>query len=126
RQWVLRITAFAERLLEDLRDLDWPESTKRQQEAWIGRSEGAEIAFDLENGESLRVFTTRPDTLFGATYMAIAPEHPLVAALTVPEQRAEVDAYAARAARKSDLDRTDLAKDKSGVFTGGYARNPVN
>lgn len=126
RQWVLKITAYAERLLEDLADLDWPDSTKRQQAAWIGRSEGAEVEFPLEAGPKLRVFTTRPDTLFGATYMVIAPEHPLVEQLTLPDKRAEVAAYIEQASRKSDLDRTDLAKDKSGVFTGSYAINPLN
>ncbi|QYM77675.1 leucine--tRNA ligase [Horticoccus luteus] len=128
RQWVLRITAYAERLLADLKDVDWPESTKRMQEAWIGRSEGAEILFDLEDKTlgQLKIFTTRPDTLFGCTYMVLAPEHPLVAALTAPEQRAAVDAYQKRASAKSDLERTDLAKDKSGVFSGSYAINPVN
>ncbi len=128
RQWVLRITAYAERLLADLAEVDWPESTKRMQEAWIGRSEGAEILFGLEHaaGATLKIFTTRPDTLFGCTYMVIAPEHPLVATLTVPEQKAEVDAYRRKAAAKSDLERTDLAKEKSGVFTGAYAINPVN
>ncbi|MBL9213256.1 MAG: leucine--tRNA ligase [Opitutaceae bacterium] len=128
RQWVLRITAYAERLLADLKDVDWPESTKRMQEAWIGRSEGAEILFELENKAlgPLKIFTTRPDTLFGCTYMVLAPEHPLVDALTTPEHRAEVDAYRKKAAAKSDLERTDLAKDKSGVFSGAYALNPVN
>ena len=128
RQWVLRITAYAERLLADLKDVDWPESTKRMQEAWIGRSEGAEIQFELENKSagSLKVFTTRPDTLFGCTYMVLAPEHPLVETLTTPEHVHAVDAYKKRAAAKSDLERTDLAKDKSGVFSGSYAINPVN
>ncbi|HEY9250910.1 MAG TPA: leucine--tRNA ligase, partial [Rariglobus sp.] len=128
RQWVLRITAYAERLLADLKDVDWPDSTKRMQEAWIGRSEGAELLFKLEQEHlgDLKVFTTRPDTLFGATYMVIAPEHPLAAALTTPEQRDAVDAYKKKTAGKSDLERTDLAKDKSGVFTGSFAINPVN
>jgi leucyl-tRNA synthetase len=128
RQWVLRITAYAERLLADLKDVDWPDSTKRMQEAWIGRSEGAELLFALENKAlgDLKVFTTRPDTLFGATYMVVAPEHPLVPSLTTPAQTAEVEAYRRRAAAKSDLERTDLAKDKSGVFTGSYAINPIN
>ena len=128
RQWVLRITAYAERLLADLKEVDWPDSTKRMQEAWIGRSEGAELLFALENQAlgDLKVFTTRPDTLFGATYMVVAPEHPLVSSLTTPAQAAEVEAYRRRAASKSDLERTDLAKDKSGVFTGSYAINPVN
>jgi leucyl-tRNA synthetase len=128
RQWVLRITAYAERLLADLKEVDWPESTKRMQEAWIGRSEGAEIQFDLEDRKlgQLKIFTTRPDTLFGCTYMVLAPEHPLVAALTKPEQQAEVDTYRKKAGAKSDLERTDLAKEKSGVFSGSYAINPVN
>lgn len=128
RQWVLRITAYADRLLSELDGLDWPDSTKRQQKAWIGRSEGAEITFSLPAlpGESLTVFTTRPDTLFGATYMVLAPEHPLVSKLTTENNRAAVEAYCHQAASKSDLDRTDLAKDKSGVFTGAYATNPVN
>ncbi|MSU46418.1 MAG: leucine--tRNA ligase [Lacunisphaera sp.] len=128
RQWVLRITAYAERLLDGLKDVDWPDSTKRMQEAWIGRSEGAEVLFKLKKPElgDLKVFTTRPDTLFGCTYMVMAPEHPLVDALTLPAHRGEVDAYRRKAAGKSDLERTDLAKDKSGVFTGSYALNPVN
>jgi leucyl-tRNA synthetase len=128
RQWVLRITAYAERLLKDLDELDWPESTKRMQAAWIGRSEGAEVHFALEDESlgQLTVFTTRPDTLFGATYMVIAPEHPLVDQLTTAGQREAVADYRQEAAAKSDLERTDLAKDKSGVFSGAYAINPVN
>lgn len=128
RQWVLRITAYAERLLADLKEVDWPESTKRMQEAWIGRSEGAELLFGLEaaNLGDLKVFTTRPDTIFGVTYMVLAPEHPLVAALTLPAMRAAVDDYRRKASGKSDLERTDLAKDKSGVFTGSFAINPAN
>jgi leucyl-tRNA synthetase len=128
RQWVLRITAYAERLLADLKDVDWPDSTKRMQEAWIGRSEGAEVLFQLEDAKlgSLKIFTTRPDTLFGCTYMVLAPEHPLVEALTTPGQRAAVEAYRKKAAGKSDLERTDLAKDKSGVFSGAHAINPIN
>jgi leucyl-tRNA synthetase len=128
RQWVLRITAYAEQLLDGLKDVDWPDSTKRMQEAWIGRSEGAEVRFKLEKPGlgDLKVFTTRPDTLFGCTYMVVAPEHPLVDALTLPAQRGAVDAYRRKAAGKSDLERTDLAKDKSGVFSGSYAINPVN
>jgi leucyl-tRNA synthetase len=127
RQWVLRITAYADRLLSDLKDVDWPESTKRMQEAWIGRSVGAEISFALENKNlgSLKVFTTRPDTLFGCTYMVLAPEHPLVSPLTLESQKEEVSRYQKKAASKSDLERTDLAKDKSGVFTGSYAINPL-
>jgi leucyl-tRNA synthetase len=128
RQWVLRITAYAERLLEDLKTVDWPESTKRMQEAWIGRSEGAEILFPLENPKqgSLKIFTTRPDTLYGCTYMVLAPEHPLVGELTTPAQKAAVEEYRKKTAGKSDLERTDLAKEKSGVFSGSYAINPVN
>ncbi|MDI1319867.1 MAG: leucine--tRNA ligase, partial [bacterium] len=128
RQWVLRITAYAEQLIDGLKDVDWPDSTKRMQEAWIGRSEGAEVHFALENAalRDLKIFTTRPDTLFGCTYMVVAPEHPLVAGLTTPAQRDAVEAYRKQAAGKSDLDRTDLAKDKSGVFSGSYAINPVN
>jgi len=127
RQWVLRITEYAEKLLEGLDDLNWPDSTKRLQANWIGRSEGAHVRFALDGyDEKLTVFTTRPDTLYGATYMVIAPEHPLVERITTAEQQAEVRAYVAKAANKSDLDRTDLAKDKTGVFTGAYAINPVN
>ncbi len=128
RQWVLRITAYAEQLIDGLKGVDWPDSTKRMQEAWIGRSEGAEVHFKLEDPKlgDLKIFTTRPDTLFGCTYMVVAPEHPLVDALTVPEQREAVKAYRFKAASKSDLERTDLAKDKSGVFSGSYAINPVN
>ncbi len=126
RQWLLRITAYAERLLEDLEGLDWPESIKKMQRDWIGKSEGAEVDFALESGLKIRVFTTRPDTLFGATYMVLAPEHSLVEAITTPQQRAAVQAYRAEAARKSDLERTELAKKKTGVFTGAYAINPVN
>jgi leucyl-tRNA synthetase len=128
RQWVLRITAYAERLLADLKDVDWPESTKRMQEAWIGRSEGAEILFDLENKSlgQLKIFTTRPDTLFGCTYMVLAPEHPLVDALTSADHKPDIEAYRKKAGAKSDLERTDLAKEKSGVFSGSYAINPVN
>jgi leucyl-tRNA synthetase len=154
RQWMLRITAYAHRLESDLADLDWSESIKALQRNWIGRSTGAEVDFFVglpgaevrsdeafaawksERGSSghprhptddvLRIYTTRPDTLFGATYMVIAPEHPLVERLTIAERAAEVRAYRDRAARKSDLDRTDLAKEKTGVFTGAHAINPVN
>ncbi len=140
RQWMLRITAYAERLLKDLDLLDWPESLKEMQRNWIGRSEGAEVHFsvaplsdrrsDAGDGQrpplQLTVFTTRPDTLFGATYMVLSPEHPLVEKLTTPGQRDAVQKYKAEVANKSDLERTDLAKSKSGVFTGAYAINPVN
>jgi len=127
RQVVLRITAYAEKLLAGLDNLDWPDSTKRQQKAWIGRSEGAEVQFAIDGSdEKLEVYTTRPDTLFGATYMVVAPEHPLLDMLVLDEKKVEVKAYVEAAAKKSDLDRTDLAKDKSGVFTGSYCINPVN
>ena len=126
RQWMLRITAFAERLLSGLDALDWPESIKLLQKNWIGRSEGAFVDFSLESGDKLTVYTTRPDTLFGATYMVLAPEHPLVARITAAEQRAAVDAYIKTAATKSERDRQDASKEKTGVFTGAYAINPVN
>ncbi|MCU9614265.1 leucine--tRNA ligase [Caldibacillus lycopersici] len=127
KQWVLKITEYADRLLEDLEELDWPESLKEMQRNWIGRSEGAEITFDIAgHDETITVFTTRPDTLFGATYAVIAPEHPLVNKITTAEQKAAVDAYIEEVQKKSDLERTDLAKEKTGVFTGAYAVNPVN
>ena len=127
RQWMLRITKYAERLLDDLREVDWPESIKKLQIDWIGKSVGAEVCFKIDgHEEDIWVFTTRPDTLFGATYMVMAPEHPLVDAITTPEQKDAVRQYIEAAARKSDLDRTDLAKEKTGVFTGAYAINPVN
>jgi leucyl-tRNA synthetase len=127
RQWMLRITAYADRLLEDLEELDWPENIKEMQRNWIGRSEGAEITFDVDgHDETFTVFTTRPDTLFGATYAVLAPEHPLVEKITTPEQKAAVEAYLDQIKSKSDLERTDLAKEKTGVFTGAYAINPVN
>ncbi len=127
KQWLLRITRYADRLLEDLELVDWPESIKSMQRHWIGRSEGAEVDFEVEgSGERIRVYTTRPDTLFGATYMVLAPEHPLVASITVEPRRAEVEAYVRAASLKSDLERTELSKDKSGVFTGAMAVNPVN
>ncbi len=156
RQWMLRITAYADRLEEDLDELDWSDSIKALQRNWIGRSTGAEVDFFIgtiagEDGkppakeyegwqtdraaagypkkpgdEVLRIYTTRPDTLFGATYMVLSPEHPFVERLTQPEKASEVKAYCEEAARKSELDRTDLAKEKTGVFTGSYAINPVN
>ncbi len=161
KQWMLRITAYAERLIDELEPLNWSESIKALQRNWIGKSVGAEVDFLVESQESrvksqpvtndfitaeqgewektraksgfpttpepnvIRVYTTRPDTLFGVTYMVLAPEHPLVDVITTPEQRAAIDEYRQKAALKSDLDRTDLAKEKSGVFTGGYAINPV-
>jgi leucyl-tRNA synthetase len=150
RQWMLRITAYADRLEKDLEDLDWSPGIKALQRNWIGRSTGAEVSFDLPDTEkvlsesmkwtdrsrvlfsetttceTLKIYTTRPDTLFGATYMVIAPEHPLIETLTKPEHAGEVKAYREKAARKSDLERTELAKEKTGVFTGSYATNPVN
>ncbi len=127
KQWILRITKYADRLLEDLEDLDWPESIKDMQRNWIGRSEGAEVTFAIdEHPETFTVFTTRPDTLFGATYAVLAPEHPFVAKITTPEKEADVNAYIDQIKSKSDLERTDLAKEKTGVFTGAYAVNPVN
>jgi leucyl-tRNA synthetase len=127
RQWMLKITEYAERLLEDLEELDWSESIKEMQRNWIGKSSGAEVEFAIDGTDkTLRVFTTRPDTLFGATYCVMAPEHEWVDSITTPEQRAAVEAYKEQASRKSDLERTDLAKDKTGVFTGAYAINPVN
>jgi leucyl-tRNA synthetase len=127
RQWMLRITKYAERLLADLDELDWSEGIKKLQADWIGRSVGAEVDFRVAGHDKvIRVFTTRPDTLFGATYMVLAPEHPLVDFLTTPENSGAVNRYRQEAARKSDLDRTDLAKEKTGVFTGTNAVNPVN
>ncbi len=142
RQWMLRITAYAERLVDDLEGLDWSRAIKDMQRNWVGRSEGAEVDFVIDDGKpvdagslawseipdpnAIRVFTTRPDTLFGATYMVLSPEHSLVELLTTPDQRELVNSYREVASRKSDLDRTDLSKTKTGVFTGGYAFNPVN
>ncbi|MER2063636.1 MAG: leucine--tRNA ligase, partial [Alkalibacterium sp.] len=127
KQWMLKITAYADRLLEDLEDVDWPEHIKDMQRNWIGKSEGAEVTFKVkESSESFSVFTTRPDTLFGATYAVLAPESDLVDKITSPEQKEAVDAYRKEADKKSDLERTDLNKNKTGVFTGAYAINPVN
>ncbi|WP_420720680.1 leucine--tRNA ligase [Enterococcus faecalis] len=127
RQWMLKITAYADRLLEDLELVDWPESIKDMQRNWIGRSEGANVTFKVAGTEeSFTVFTTRPDTLFGATYTVLAPELELVKKITTPEQTATVEAYIKETSKKSDLNRTDLAKEKTGVFTGAYAINPVN
>ncbi len=127
KQWMLKITAYADRLLEDLDELDWPESLKDMQRNWIGRSEGAEVNFKVDGtDETFTVFTTRPDTLFGATYAVLAPEHALVEKITTPEQKEAVEAYLDKIKSKSDLERTDLAKEKTGVFTGAYAINPVN
>nr|WP_318711279.1 leucine--tRNA ligase [uncultured Treponema sp.] len=128
RQWILKITEYAERLLEDLDTLDWPDSVKAMQRNWIGKSFGAEVDFEIDghNGEKLTVYTTRCDTLYGATYMVVAPEHPAVKKITTAEQKDAVEKYIEEAAKKSDLQRTDLAKDKTGVFSGSYAINPVN
>jgi leucyl-tRNA synthetase len=128
RQWMLRITQYADRLLEDLEGLDWPEPIKKMQRDWIGRSEGAHVRFAVvgHSDAEIEVFTTRPDTLFGATYMVLAPEHPLVAQLTTPAQRPAVDAYVERAARKSERTRQAELGEKTGVFTGALARNPAD
>ncbi|MGD7024299.1 leucine--tRNA ligase [Rossellomorea vietnamensis] len=127
RQWMLKITAYADRLLEDLEEVDWPESIKDMQRNWIGRSEGAEVNFAIDGTDKkFTAFTTRPDTLFGATYAVLAPEHGLVDEITTSEQKEAVAAYIDKVKTKSDLERTDLAKDKSGVFTGAYAVNPIN
>ncbi|MFD1927065.1 leucine--tRNA ligase [Sporosarcina siberiensis] len=127
RQWVLRITNYADRLLEDLDDLDWPESLKDMQRNWIGRSEGAQLKFDVAGSDlSFEGFTTRPDTIFGATYAVLAPEHKLVEKITTSEQKDAVEKYRTEINSKSDLERTDLAKEKTGVFTGAYAINPAS
>ncbi len=127
RQWMLKITAYADRLIDDLDLVDWPESVKDMQRNWIGRSKGAEVSFAVENHDAnIAVFTTRADTMFGVSYIVMAPEHKLVADITTPEQKAAVDAYLKEIEHKSDLERTDLAKDKTGAFTGAYAINPVN
>jgi leucyl-tRNA synthetase len=127
KQWMLKITAYADRLLDDLEELDWPESIKEMQRNWIGRSEGAEVTFQIDGyAKDFTVFTTRPDTLFGATYAVFSPEHPYVKEIVTEEQKEAVEAYIQEIETKSDLERTDLAKDKTGVFTGAYAVNPVN
>ena len=122
KQWVLKITEYADQLLADLDDLDWPESLKDMQRNWIGRSEGAKVSFDVDNAEGkVEVFTTRPDTIYGASFLVLSPEHALVDSITTDEYKDQ-----AEASKKSDLERTDLAKDKSGVFTGAYAINPLS
>ncbi len=127
RQWVLRITAYADNLLEGLKDLQWPDSTKRQQTAWIGRSEGCNLQFDIEgHDEQIITYTTRPDTIYGASFLVIAPEHPLALKITTTEHKEAVEQYIQNTKQKSDLARTDLAKEKTGVFTGAYAINPMN
>ena len=127
KQWVLRITKYADRLVDDLEEVEWPESIKEMQRNWIGRSEGAQVKFTVAGTDKgFEVFTTRPDTLFGATYCVLAPEHKLVADITTSEQKEAVEAYLEKVSLKSDLERTDLAKEKTGVFTGAYAVNPIN
>lgn len=127
KQWILKITAYADRLIDDLDLVDWPDSIKEMQKNWIGRSVGASVFFNVEDSEKqIEVFTTRPDTLFGATYLVTSPEHDLVDQITTPESKAAVEEYKKAVATKSDLERTDLNKDKTGVFTGAYAVNPVN
>ena len=127
KQWMLKITAYADRLIDDLEEVDWPESIKDMQRNWIGRSEGAEVTFAIDGSDqNFTVFTTRPDTLFGATYCVLAPEHKLVEQITTADQRQAVEAYLEKVKMKSDLERTDLAKEKTGVFTGAYAVNPIN
>lgn len=127
KQWMLKITAYADRLLEDLEELDWPESLKDMQRNWIGRSEGAHVHFTIDgHGEGFTVFTTRPDTLFGATYAVLAPEHPLVESITTAEQKEAVASYIDIIKSKSDLERTELSKEKTGAFTGAYSINPIN
>lgn len=126
-QWMLKITQYADRLLDDLDKLDWPGKVKKMQTNWIGRSEGAEIVFPLIGTDnSIKVFTTRADTLFGVTYIVLAPEHPLVDTISTPEHKKEVDEYVAESMRKSNIERMTQGKEKTGVFTGSYAKNPVN
>ena len=127
KQWVLKITEYADRLLEDLDELDWPESIKDMQRNWIGRSEGARVSFNVENtNDTIDVFTTRPDTIYGTTFLVLSPEHALVNEMTTDDKKEVVKQYQEEASKKSDLERTDLAKDKSGVFTGAYAINPLS
>lgn len=126
RQWFFKITKYADELLDGLDTIDWPEKTKTMQRNWIGKSQGGEVEFDLVSGGSFKVFTTRADTLFGCSYVVLAPEHPLVDKITTDEQKAAVDEYKVRAAQQSDIDRTSTVKEKTGVFTGAYAINPIN
>jgi leucyl-tRNA synthetase len=127
RQWMLKITAYADRLLEDLNEVDWPKSTIEMQKNWIGKKEGAEIEFKIENTkEKLKIFTTRPDTIYGVTYMVLAPEHPIISKITTPENKEKVDSYIKAAAIETEMERTDETKEKTGVFTGAYAINPIN
>ena len=126
KQWVMRITDYADRLLDDLSELDWPESIKLSQQNWIGKSEGAEIKFSIDNNNSIEVFTTRPDTIFGATYLVLAPEHPLINHITTDEYRESISDYVEQASKKSDLERQENEKNKTGVFTGAFALNPIS
>ena len=126
KQWVMRITEYSERLLEDLDSLDWPESIKISQKNWIGKSEGAEINFNVNKKDNIKVFTTRPDTIFGATYLVLAPEHPLINKITTDNYKDEVDKYVYLASTKSELERQENEKNKTGVFTGAYAINPIS
>ena len=126
RQWMLRITAYADRLIADLNELDWPHHTIEQQRNWIGKSTGAEVDFAIQNSdEKIRVYTTRPDTIFGATYIVLSPEHQLVDRITTTDHKAGIQKYKTQAATKSELERTELTKEKTGVFTGAYAINPA-
>ena len=126
RQWMIRITKYADRLLSDLEFVEWPASTKEMQKHWIGKSEGAEISFKIDDAHAVKVFTTRPDTIFGATYLVLAPEHPLVDIITTAEQKNAIEEYRKVASLKSDLERTELSKEKTGVNTGAFAINPAN
>ncbi|MBE98060.1 MAG: leucine--tRNA ligase, partial [Flammeovirgaceae bacterium] len=126
KQWVMRITDYSERLLEDLDSLDWPESIKTSQKNWIGKSEGAEINFNLNNKDSIKVFTTRPDTIFGATYLVLAPEHPLINKITTENYKDKVEKYVYLSSTKSELERQENEKNKTGVFTGAFALNPIS
>ena len=126
KQWVMRITEYADRLLEDLEDLDWPESIKSSQKNWIGKSEGAEISFKVDESNQIDVFTTRPDTIFGATYLVLAPEHPILDSIVSEDQKKEIKKYQEATASKSDLERQENQKNKTGVFTGSYAINPMS
>ena len=127
KQWVLKITEYADRLLEDLDELDWPESIKDMQRNWIGRSEGAKVTFKIEQSDqNIEVFTTRPDTIYGTSFLVLSPEHPLVNEITTSDKEQEVKLYQNEASKKSDLERTDLAKEKTGVFTGTFAINPLS
>ena len=126
KQWMMRITEYANRLLEDLDELDWPESIKLSQKNWIGKSEGAEINFKVNKEKIVKVFTTRPDTIYGATYLVLAPEHPLVKEITIPEYQNKINNYITETSKKSDLERQENEKNKTGVFTGSYAINPIS